>query len=155
MTWLGEHFGGAASLERQTSREGEERRGAESVEVAPRIDLSPKRLFRAHEFGRAGDAIAGVAGRRGDAEVGDEDTTGGSLDQDVVGLHVPMNETLRVGRREGPGHLAQDPRGLRRWQWSPLAHAFGEGFAVDICHHIEDEPARVLNGVNGDDVGVG
>ena len=38
---------------------------------------------------------------------------------------------------------------------SPLAHAFGEGLAVDECHDIEDEPARVLNGVNRDDVGVG
>ncbi len=137
------------------SREGEERRGAESVEIAPRIDLSAQRLFGAHELGRAGDAVAGVAGGRGDAEVGDEHAAGGSLDQDVVGLHVPVDEALRVGGRQGPRHLAQNPRGLRRRQWSPLAHALGEGLAVDERHDVEDESVRVLDGMNRDDVRVG
>ena len=75
--------------------------------------------------------------------------------QDVVRLHVPVHEALRVGGRQGPRHLAQNPRGLRGRQWPPLAHALGEGLAVDERHDVEDESFRVLHGMNRDDVRMG
>jgi hypothetical protein len=45
---------------------------------------------------------------RNDPEIGEKDPTGLLLEQDVAGLHVPMNDSLCVGSGEGRPDLRHD-----------------------------------------------
>src|SRR6185437_15864073 len=77
---------------------------------------------------------------------------GGGLEQDVVGLHVAMDDaaTVRVGER--PRHLAQHARGIRRRKRALRAQPFAERLALDIAHDEEDEAADLADAVNRHDV---
>jgi hypothetical protein len=63
----------------------------------------------------------------GDAEVGDEGASALPVEQDVVGLHVPVHDPAGVRVGERPADLAHDPHDLRRRQGAAaLAQPVGQ-----------------------------
>ena len=113
-------------------------------------------LLRAHVVGRAhglaGDGgLAAQVTAMGDAEVG-EDHAPVLVQQDVVGLHVPVHHALAAGELQRPGHLAHHPQALAQGQ---ARARILEAFARDELHG-DVMVALVDPGVvDGDDVGVG
>jgi hypothetical protein len=86
-----------------------------------------------HAFGRLGRRLQGghpEIGEHGFAELGDED---------VLGLHVPVQQARAMSGLERPGDLDADPDGLGRRQGADLAHVLGQGLPAEL--EDEDRPA--------------
>lgn len=88
-----------------------------------------------------------------DAEVGEDDAAGG-VEQDVGGLHVPVQDARAVGGRECLEDLGADGGGFGGLQDAALAQDVVEGGSVDEFH--DDDGAALVFGdvVDGDDRGV-
>src|SRR6059036_1872981 len=97
--------GNGGSLEGKLSREHLVRHHAQTIDVGSPVDLAvPRRLLRAHVVRRA-DRHAG-GGERGtprgrgqrlrDPEVRHDDAAATSFEQDVIGLHVAVDDPERV-----------------------------------------------------------
>ncbi len=135
---------------------------AEAIEIAPPIHRLARRLLGAHVGGRAdrdplpsrrgrGNA---AAGRARDPEIGEQCTAGGRVQQDILRLHVAMDEP---GLVRGPkrccdvGHDALHLVGRERTlAVEPLA----EALAGYLVHHVVKDPAGGPGMVDCDDVGV-
>jgi hypothetical protein len=89
---------------------------------------------------------------RGDAEVRHQGATGSCFEQDVVRLHVTVDQALRMSMRQGPGHLAQNARTFCAGQRPTRAYTLGEGLAIHERHHIVDKLARLGDRMDRDDV---
>ena len=76
-------------------------------------------------------------GYLGDSEVRYQRAPTSVFQQYVVGLHIPMNDSLCVSVREGPCNLAQDAHRLGRRQRAVSAHPLAQGESFDIRHHEE------------------
>ena len=150
----GQHFRRAATFERHSPGERVERGDAERIEIRSRVDVAAERLFGAHELRRAGDAVARVTRDRGDPEIGDQRTTGGRFEQDVVRLHVAMHDALRVRVGQRPRDLADQPYAIAGRHRATLPNALGERFPFDERHHVEDEAVDLVDGMNRDYVRV-
>ena len=93
-------FHGIVRLEGEPAGEHLIERDAEGVEIGAVVDrpVHPPRLLRRHVGQRAldepgrlrGRLLAGQAG--GEPEVGDLHLAGGGVDEDVVGLEVPVDD---------------------------------------------------------------
>src|SRR5437870_7035878 len=89
----------------KAARQGVETDDTERVDVAPRVNRVTACLFRAHELqgsdhvpargGRAAQVTASAA-CVSDPEVGEQRPSRGGIEQDVVGLHVAMDNAARV-----------------------------------------------------------
>ncbi len=66
------------------------------------------------------------------------------LEQDVLGLDVPVHDVLSVGVRQGVGHVASDPH-------QPMA----QRLALDERHDVEEQAVRDARIEQRQDVGVG
>lgn len=95
------------------------------------------------------------ASTRRDPEVGDQRAARAGLEQDVLRLDVPVHDALEVRVSQRPRDLLEQLRRFARRQRSAGAHPLGQRFALDVRHHEEDEVADLLDGIDGDDVGVG
>jgi hypothetical protein len=146
------------ALEGKPARKDEEPHDAERIEITPGIDRSAGRLLWAHEP-RGSHHALGTGGRSrahaSDPEVRHERPTGGPLEQDVIGLHIPMDHTAGVGMRQGARHFLEDSRGGGVPQRAAIAHALSQRLAVDVGHHEEHEVLDLVHGEDGDDPRVG
>jgi hypothetical protein len=87
---------------------------AEGVDVGSRVHRLAARLLGAHVGGcadrhaRLGEPLAGLVAREraADAEVGDQRVAVG--EQDVLRLHIAVDDAVAVGEIEPVGHLARD-----------------------------------------------
>ena len=155
---LGEHRGDRRTLEGKLAGERVEGDDAERVDVAAVIHRLTARLLGTHVL-RGAENLAdarhpGAVRDARDAEIGDEGAAGTALDQDVVRLDVAVHHALRVRVGQAPGHLAQNPRRLRRRQRSATPDALAERFAVDERHDEEDQVAHLFDREDGNDVRV-
>jgi len=111
------------SLERQLAGRHLVGHDAQGVKVAAGIDFPlASRLLGAHVVRRAdGDACAGQGAGPGlrerlrDPEVGDHHAPSGSLEQDVVRLHVPVNHPHGVRHAQRVGRFLHDAADLLGW----------------------------------------
>ena len=125
----GENGLGAFPVEWEPSRHREERGHAKRVEIAPAVELVAGGLLRAHEVWGANDlADLGQTGRRErarDAEIRDHRAAGRPLQQDIVGLHVPVDHAAAMGVGKGPGHFLYQSRGRRCGEGTVAANHLG------------------------------
>ena len=146
-------------LERQPARQRVVADHPQRVDVAARIHAEPARLLRAHVVGRAdhlpGPGRAGAATDPGDAEVRHQGAARGGVQQDVVGLHVAVHYAALVRMRQRPRDLAQHPCALLRRQRSMFADALPQRLAVHVRHREKHHVGALVDGEDGDDVGVG
>ncbi len=147
-------------LERNLAGEHLVRDDAERVDVAARVDLAlARRLLGAHvcrrpdRDTRAGQcAAAGVRQRLGDSEIGDHHSPPGPLEEDVVGLDVPMHDPHRMREPQRVGRFLHDASGFFDGEPLPASEPGGERLAVDIAHHEVDEACLLADGVDRHDV---
>ena len=132
---------------------------AERIDVAARVHGLASRLLWAHVLGRPQQlADGGLAARcreARDAEVRDHRASGATLEQDVGGLHVAVDDALRVRVSERPRDFPQHPRRVVRRQRAARRHALRQRLAVDVRHDVEDETARLVDRVDRNDVRMG
>ena len=98
-------------VERKAARQREVADDAERVDVAARVDAVAGHLLGAQVVHGA-EHLAGRRERRRlgqarDAEVGDQRAPGGAVDENVLGLHVAVDDAARVRVAERLGDVAQ------------------------------------------------
>ena len=115
-----EHGRSTLAVEGQAARECAEGDDAERVLIAAAIHRLAAHLLGAHVVHRAEHLAGGSErlrfGDTGDAEVGDHSAAGRALDEDVLRLHVPMDDAVRVRVIERRGDVAQQRHELARRQ---------------------------------------
>ena len=146
-------------VEWQASGEREVPDDAERVEIARRVNgLAGDLLWTRVVWTSRDRAVAGsrVGVRRArDAEVGHHRASRRALDEDVVGLHVAMDEAARVGVGQRPRSLAEDACRLMWRERSAVGDPLGERFAGNVRHDEVDEALRFVDPMDRDDVGMG
>ncbi len=155
-----EHVG---SGERRLTRQQLVEDAGEAVLVGPGVDLALASGLLGTHVGGGPHAQAGLgqpaAGReaRGarDAEVRDQGVA--LREQDVLGLHVAMNQPFPVGVVERFAGLPHQAEGLRHRERALASEPLAQGLAVHVRHDVE-RPGRGLVGCagveQGEDVGV-
>ena len=132
---------GRGRLARERSRPGEHlvEHEPQAVHVGRGGRRESARLLRAEVMhraeGRAGDRRLGFGGDPGDPEVGDPRPVR-SVEDDVPGLDVAMDDAAGMGHREAAGHVRGDPHGRPRRERRGVADARREVVAV---HELHDE----------------
>ncbi len=113
-------------------------------------------LLGRHVLRRAGDDAGlgqtRVVGGAGEAEVDELDALDAVLQQDVRRLDVAVDQPDRVRRLEPPGRLHADPDDLLDGQRAGPVDPVLERLAGDVLHDEVRQPARGVDGVDGDDV---
>ncbi len=94
----------------------------------------------------------GAAHRARDAEVGHQRVP--ALQQDVFRLDIAVNELVLVRIGQRIGHLARDAERLVHGQLPLPPQAVAERLALDIRHHVVEEPVRLARIVEREDVRV-
>ena len=150
--------------ERQLADEHLVAHDAQAINVRTAVDLPVAgRLLGAHEV-RCPDRHAGgrqrSAGGRGqrlgDAEIRHDDPAAAALEEDVVGLHVAVDDADGVGGAQGIRRLGQDAPHFLRREAAPALEARRQRLAVHVGHDEVHDPVRPFaDGVNRHDVGVG
>ncbi len=72
-----------------------------------------------------------------DAEVGHHGTA--RLDEDVGGLHVPVDDAPAVGVVERLGYVGGDGDGLLHRELLLAIQPVPQAFTLDVGHHVEEE----------------
>ena len=81
-------------------------------------------------------APAGLAGREGDAEVGDQGLA--VVQQDVLGLDVAVDHAVAVGVVERRGHFGRDPDRVGDRELLLAGEPVAQGLALDVGHDVEE-----------------
>src|SRR5881296_237865 len=117
-------------------------------------DVKPDNILLENN-GRVLVADFGIAGNpTGNSELGHEHAAV-VLEQDVVRLHVPMDDALSMGVGERPGDVAQHTRCFGGRERPAPPHPLRQSLALDVRHREKHELADLFDGVNRDDVGMG
>src|SRR5689334_4381866 len=90
-------------------------------------------------------------GQPRDAEVGDDGAARRPLDEDVLRLHVAMDDAARMRVAEREGDVAKLSDGLGEWRPTPLLDALRERLAVDVAHDEEHLAGDLVGAVDGHD----
>ena len=144
---------GLRALEGDPPRQRLEQHGARREDVGARVDRVAEDLLRRHVARSAHDQAgprevalqregsARVARKRSSqAEV--QELRPAGRQEDVRGLHVAVDHSLRVQRVERREHLPSQTHGLGQGQ-GPALQPLGERLAVEQLHR-DEEPSRVL-----------
>ena len=152
-------------MERQLPRQHLIAHHSQAVDVRAAVDFTVSRgLLRAHVVRRpdrhARGGQCGRAGGRGeglgDPEVRHYDAAPASLEQNVVRLHVPVDDAERVRRAERIGRLEHDAARLLRGQPAAPLQLRRHRLAVHVRHDEVDEPVGPFaHRMDRHDVGVG
>ena len=148
------------AFERRGAGEHLEQHHAHAVDVGARVHvLAAQRLLGAHvERGADDESGLGVAGGAvevlDDAEVHQQRATGSVLDEDVVGLHVPMHQALLVGVLQGLEDGLGDRERPAHRQGAVRAEHLGERPSLAVGHHVEHQPLGLAHEMDGQRVGV-
>ena len=121
------------------------RDAGQRVEIAAAVDLVARPLLGTHVGGRAHREpgvsellAAGLVNRPRNAEVGYQCVTAG--EHDVLRLDVAMDEALTVRRVERIGDFGGNGECVVDRELLLAVEPVAERFAVDVRHHIVDEP---------------
>ena len=93
-----------------------------------------------------------VADRAGHAEIGDHDVV--ALQQDVVGLDVPVHHALLVGRRQGGADGADDGERAGQREGRLAQEQVAEVLALHVRHGEPEEVAHLARVEDPQDVRV-
>ena len=93
-----------------------------------------------------------VAHHARDAEVGHQRVA--AFHQDILRLDIAVNQLMPVRMGQRIGHLARDAERLVHGQLPLPPQAVAEGLALDIRHHVVEEPVRLARIVERHDVRV-
>ena len=130
---------------------------AQAVDVAPAVGILRSGLFGAHVVrrpdGHPGPGELLRARGLGDAEVG-EHALPELVEHDVVGLDVAMDDPAPGRIAEGGSGLDQHPADFARGEPAPLREDRRQRAAAQELHHEVDDPARLPDAIDGDDVGM-
>jgi hypothetical protein len=147
--------------ERRLTREHLVQHAAQRVHVAPGRDLAlAHRLLGAH-VGRGAEAHAGLGhagapvrprGGERDAEVGHERAA--VVQQDVLGLDVPVDHPMPMRVVERVGHLTGDPHRVVHRKLLLPDEPRAEALALDERHDVEHHPCGLARVEQAEDVGV-
>ena len=111
---------------------------SQAEQVGPVIDHLPARLLRRHVFRRAGDHTVPcelhVVRHAGQAEIGNPHAGQAVFQQQVGGLDVPVDQSLRVRRRQPRRRLVADADALDQLQGSRAIEPVLERLARDVLH---------------------
>ena len=77
-----------------------------------------------------------------------------ALEQDVFGLHVPMDHALGVGIGECVRHLVQDAHRVRHRELPFARQSVAQGLPGNEGHHVEEQIALRPGAEHREDVGV-
>ena len=151
------HRSGAVALPGPLPGEHLEEHDAQREDVAGLRGRLAARLLGAEVMDgserRPGQRQRRLGDRPGDAEVRHLDLAV-AADDDVPGLHVAVDDPLRVGCRKRPGNRGRDPRGLARRECAIGAQDRREVLTVDELHDDERTAWILAVVVDADDVGV-
>ena len=133
---------------------------AEGVEVAPAIEAPLSHgLLGAHVM-RGAEPQAGLGqvlgvelpDGAGNAEIRDSRMATGK--EDVLRLDVPVHHAVRVGVRQGIGHVPCDPDGLRDRQLALPIHASAQRSALGERHGVPEVFGGLAGVEHREDMGV-
>ena len=146
------------ALERRTPGDRFVQHARERVRVGPAVDLIAADLFgcavldRAHELTGLGQARVDLA-PLDESEVR-QVRVPALVEQDVAGLHVPVDETSRVRGVERRRDLRHDlDRAIGR-QRPPVRDQVPEIVSLEVAHRDVQDAVGLSGGVDGHDVGV-
>ena len=137
------------------------RHDAERIEIAAGIEIAiTRRLLGAHVCRRPDRHAGGRQARlfstvgRGacNTEVGHERAPVDPVEQNVVGLDVPVHDPARMRVGQGIRHFQQPAAHVVHRQRPTLLHQRGEVVAIDARHHEEHEVPDFVDRIDGDDV---
>ena len=137
------------------------RHDAQRVEIAAGVEVTiargllgrhVRRRADGHAGGREPRCLATVARGAGNAEVGHQRAPVDTVQQDVVGLDITMNDTAGVRVRQRIGHFMQCTSDVVDRQRTALLQSGGEVVAVDAGHHEKDEIADFVDRINRDNI---
>jgi hypothetical protein len=150
---------GGVRGERHPAREHLVGHDPEGVDVGPAVDLAHGRLLGSHVLRGAGDHAGDGDPARALDDLGDPEVhevhPAPLVEQDVLRLHVAMDDPLVVGVVEGVRHPAED--GHRAREGDALAlQELGKAAALDEPHGHPGDALLLLDveAVDGDDVRV-
>ena len=136
---------GRGRLDRRHPRERAEKDAPEREDVGRGHARLARGLLRGAVSDRADerarDREALEVARRGETEVGEPGPALG-VDEDVRGLHVPVNDPLGVDRPERARHVADRARRLERVELRLLLEDGLEARAVDVVEDHVGTPVR-------------
>ncbi len=148
-----EHHHRSRPGERRLAGEQTVERGAERVDVGPRVQLAALDLLGRHERGRARHGVAGElrlfgVGRAGDAEVAElhRGRLGRRIDQEVPRLDVAVHQPERVDLRERAGRVADDAQGQLDVELLARGEERVGALGPDQLHHQEMEARFFVGG---------
>ena len=151
-------------LERQLADQHLVGNDPEAVEVRAAVDLPVARGLLGTHVVRRPDGHAGRGERRssrrggeglGDPEVGDDDPAAAALQQDVVRLHVPVDDSERVRGAEGVGRFHHDAARFLGRKAPAALQLRPQPLAFHVRHDEVDEAVGALaDRMDGDDVGM-
>ena len=78
-----------------------------------------------------------------------------AVEEDVLRLHVTVNDTARVGVAKRIEHVVQNGKKLRASKLTLGVNPMRQRLAVDVAHHEEDHTGDVVGAVHWHDVGMG
>ncbi len=132
---------------------------AERIEIASSVDRLAVGLLGTHVSRRTDDrarvAGAWTAVDARDAEVGHDRAAGVTLEENVVGLDVAVDDCVSVSVRERPRDLLREANRVRDVERATARDASRQRLAVDESHHEERELGVLFDRVNRHDVRVG
>ena len=152
---------------RQPSREGVVGDHTQRVDVAAPIDGVAACLLGTHECRGADHSPArcgrtsehpgppGHPGLVSDAEVGEQRPSGRAIEQDVVGLHVPVHHTARVRIIQSLPDVAQQAARLVGIERPMARDPLRKCFSRNVRHREKHEPADLVDRENRHNVRVG
>ncbi len=138
------------------SRAEDIQHAAQAEQVAALVDVLALGLFGRHIGWCARDESclrpADVVDRLRQAEVRDFHPLDAVFQKDVGRLDIPMNQALRVSRRQSLGSLQADAQDLVQRQRPDTVDLLLERAPMDKLHHEEGHGFVILDGMNGDHV---
>ena len=148
------------SRERRCPREHLEDDGAHSIEIAARIHApAPQRLLGAHvergphdeaRFGEVGGAVQVLH----DAEIHQQRAAGDGFEEDVIGLHVPVDQPVIVRVLQGVEDRLRDLERVLGRERALGLEQVGDRAPLQVGHRIVHQPLALADEVDRHGVGV-
>gem|GEM_PF-3333025 len=153
-----EKLGGASGGERPSSGQHFVEDDAQGINIGTAVSLAPRGLLGRHVGRGADDPARGFPRRElerpGQPEIGHPDPAVG-VEQDVLRLEIPVDDSFLVGGGQGPANLAGDGDGRRLGQGAGGAQELIQALPGDAFHREVGHAFAFAQVVDADDVFLG
>ena len=155
---LSQYLHDRLGLKRQRPRKNVKSEYAHRVDITARIDAASARLLWTHEFGGTDDLAhpcrTGLFDNTRDPEIGHEGAVGPFFEENVVGLHIAVDNALGVCVGQRPRDFLQDACDFGSRQRAASPYLLPQRLPLDVRHHEIDELFDFVDREYGDDVRV-